>query len=185
MVNLYSTGRPYRPIFKAYIQAHNPPMDLQNFKDLMARFPTGVSIATSRMDGEPVGMTVSSFVSISLNPQIVMISVVNGFKLTEAIQASKSFGISILCDDQAALGAAFANRDLTQADRFSKGFFETGSALGMPILTDGVASMEMKLHEAKVVGDHTLFFGEVVDGTIKPTCHPMVYWNRDWAKITG
>lgn len=116
-------------------------MDLSNFKDLMSQFPTGVSLATSQLDGQPVGMTVSSFVSISLSPQIVMISVVNGFKLTEAIAQSNAFAINILCDDQAALGAAFANRDIPQADRFSKGHFQSGSSLGMPILTDGVANM--------------------------------------------
>lgn len=158
-------------------------MDLSTFKDLMAKWPTGVAIATSKLNGDAVGMTVSSFVSISLTPQIVMISVVSDFVLAEAIKSERAFGISILCDDQAALGAAFANREIAQADRFKKGHFTAGTILGLPILADAVASMELTLHEVKEVGDHTLFFGQVGEGHINHTSHPMVYWNRDWARI--
>lgn len=159
-------------------------MDLNQYKDFMSQFPTGVAVATSTdKDLEPVGMTVSSFVSISLHPMVVMISVNKSFALASAIEYSKAYAVNILSSSQQAIGVAFADKTVKMHRRFELAGYKPHANADSPVLTTSLASMTTKVTEQKSVGDHILFFGEVSSCIKHSDAMPMVYWNRQWAKL--
>ena len=163
--------------------------NLDNFKNVMSQFPTGVAIATSLDNSkQPCGMTVSSFVSICLEPQIVMISVGKHLALAKAIESSQKYAINILSEQQDDIGMAFATKAKPMPDRFSMAGFNLSQDTSLPILNNIIAQLETKLIDRKSMGDHVLYFGEVLNCKVSQTNHsknskPIVYFNRAWAKL--
>lgn len=128
------------------------------FRQAMGQFCTGVVIVTGVTDGEPVGFTAQSFVSLSLEPPLVGISPARSSQSWPRVRASGHFGINILGADQKALCGSFAR---SGTDKFS-GLGWKASPAGSPIL-DGVLSfIDCKLEAEHDAGDHTIVIGRVV-----------------------
>lgn len=129
-------------------------------REVCGRYPTGVAVITCRgEEKEPVGVTVNSFTSVSLDPALVLVCVHRESRAMTAIQASGSFAVNILASDQAALCRAFARRD-------TAGFGELAhapGATGSPVLADALAFLDCRLHTTFPGGDHVIVIGEVVD----------------------
>lgn len=157
-------------------------IDPQEYKDVMARFAAGVTIVTALKDGQPHGMTVSSFTSVSLQPPMVLICVDKTYGIGAEIEAAKSFAVNILHKGQADLGLKFAQPDISMADRFAAIEWSSGKTKS-PILKDCLSWLDCTLHHQHNEGDHTIFFGKVTDcGTVKDAA-PLLYQNRDWCTI--
>lgn len=140
------------------------------YKQTLAKFPTGVAVVTAlNRSGEPIGLTVNSFVSISLEPAIVSWSLRLKSSLYEHFVEAGSFVVNILAADQSELATQFATRS---EDRF-EGVCWSSGACGNPLLTGAVAIFECEEVSSLVVGDHIVFFGGVV-GFSGADCEPLV-----------
>ncbi len=129
-------------------------------RSLLRLFPSGVSVVTADADGDRIGVTIGSLVSLSLEPPLVGVSVGKDVALHELLRAAKLFGVSILRGDQAAVASHFA-RGTPPIALWSGVETRTGET-GAPLLADALAWLECRVWADYDVGDHTLFVGEVV-----------------------
>lgn len=132
--------------------------DSRHLRDALGTFATGVTVITTLdAQGAPVGLTISSFSPVSLNPPLVLWSLVNTAASRDAFLHNRRFAINVLAADQQALALQFASRSL---DRFEGVSVEFGTA-GLPLLTGALAWFECRRYAEHVAGDHTIFIGEV------------------------
>lgn len=149
------------------------------FRQLLGRFATGVTVLTTRTpDGRPIGMTASSVASVSLEPPCVLVCVDKTHDMHAALQAARYFVLNVLAADQEALSRRFA---ADSANRFDGvGYRENDQ--GMPVLNGVLASIDCEKQEAVPGGDHTVFFGLVIGGTVTDR-RPLLYYRGGYAGL--
>ncbi|HEX4600093.1 MAG TPA: flavin reductase family protein [Gemmatimonadales bacterium] len=154
-------------------------VDPAQFRQLLGRFATGVTVVTTRdRAGRPIGMTASSVASVSLEPPLVLVSVSQQHDMHAALQVAHRFVVNVLAADQEALSRRFAAE---HPDRFEGvGFSETEH--GLPVLDGVLASIECEKQAETPGGDHTVFFGRVTGGTVtnRP---PLLYYRGGYAGL--
>lgn len=147
--------------------------DSKDFRRALSLFPTGVAIITTRdFSGRPVGLTCSSFNSVSLDPPLVTWSLRKESKSADAFRSTGAFAISILTGDQQSLSARFASSSV--ADKFEDVKVEEGLN-GVPLLPHCAASFECSTYAIHDAGDHYLFIGTVERYRHEPSHHPLVF----------
>ena len=139
------------------------------FRDTLGMFPTGVTVITARASsGEPVGLTVSSFNSVSLAPPLVVWSLSGHLPSVPVFESAAVYAINILAEDQQDLSRRFASRG---EDKFA-GLAFTEGLDGVPLLAGCCAWFECRQYARHPGGDHIVFIGEVArferDATKKP-----------------
>ena len=134
--------------------------DSSDFRDALGRFATGVTIVTTRdAHGQPVGLTVSSYNSVSLDPPLVLWSLDKSARSMAAFEQAEGFAIHILAADQQELASRFASK---LENRFN-GLQLTEGHGGLPLISDCAAHFECRTCHRYEGGDHTIFVGEVVN----------------------
>lgn len=107
-----------------------------------SHFPTGVAIVSSLdNNNEPVGCTISSFLSASLEPPIVAVSLGQTTSTVSHLIAAGKFGISVLSSSQGGIAAVFADREVDHYERFAGVRWRPGRS-GVPLLDNGLSSLE-------------------------------------------
>lgn len=151
------------------------------FREVLGNYPTGVTVVTT-LDavGEPVGLTVNSFASVSLDPLLILWSIDHQSSSLEAFQSTESFAVHILASDQADLCKLFASRGL---DRFSQCDW-TLSANQLPILSGVAGVLQCKVFNRIEAGDHTLLIGKVID-IEKTEKDPLLYHRGKMTALPG
>jgi flavin reductase ActVB len=153
-----------------------------DFKDVMARFPTGVAIVTTcDEDGNPHGLTVSSFCSVSLDPPLVLICVAKSATCFPVFERTEDFAVSILRQRHVELALRFAN---SKVKKFGGGGFVTTPRGGM-VVDNALATIDCRVHRRHDAGDHLILVGEVVDQVLADSGFPVVYFNRQFAAISS
>jgi flavin reductase (DIM6/NTAB) family NADH-FMN oxidoreductase RutF len=130
----------------------------QRFRDALGQFPTGVAIVTALVDSEKLGMTVSSFNSLSLDPPLVLFSIYRKALSFSAWQQAKHFAVNVLNVEQEELSNRFAR---AKGDKWS-GVETTPGKSGTPILPDAVVTFECEAFDRHDGGDHEIFVGRVI-----------------------
>ncbi|MFD0915255.1 flavin reductase [Pseudahrensia aquimaris] len=143
----------------------------RDLRNALSSFATGVTIVTSREDdGSPVGMTASSFNSVSMEPPLVLWSVTKTAHSAEIFKSAKHFNVHVLASDQTDLSNAFAK---SGADKFSGVEYKTNDH-GIPILPYAAARFECSTWAVYEGGDHWIIVGEVQAIERQPT-EPLVF----------
>ncbi|MBL4601736.1 MAG: flavin reductase family protein [Emcibacteraceae bacterium] len=153
--------------------------DSKYLRNLFGNFASGVTVISSRYEEKIHGMTANSFVSVSIDPPLALISVARSAKMHSVLQQSGNFGISILGHDQQHVATHFAGKpDLNyEADFIQK-------KAEVPILNGAIAWMACTVKECFDVGDHTLFIGKLIDCEYLHGGTPLVYCNGKFAVIS-
>ncbi|HEY6224454.1 MAG TPA: flavin reductase family protein [Gemmatimonadales bacterium] len=147
-------------------------VDGAQFRQLLGRFATGVSVLTARdARGQPQGMTASSIASVSLVPPLLLVAVDHANDMHAAMRAATHFVVNILAADQEALARAFAAETTNRFD--GVGYRE--SRHGVPVLDGAVAHIECTKQAEIPGGDHTVFFGLVTGGEVTER-RPLLYY---------
>jgi flavin reductase (DIM6/NTAB) family NADH-FMN oxidoreductase RutF len=151
------------------------PSDPLGFKQAMAQFASGVTVVTTRtQDRTPIGITASSFTSLSLDPHLVLVCVANSALSYRAFIDSTSFGVSMLAADQADVAQRYAKvggKKFTSDDHFM------GAATGTPLIVGAIAHVECQTHQAIPAGDHAILIGRVCHLGSHPA-PPLVSFDR-------
>src|SRR6266849_1382855 len=154
-------------------------VDPAQFRQLLGRFATGVTVVTARdPGGRPVGMTASSVASVSLEPPLVLVSVDRTNDMYPALQVAKRFVLNVLAADQEAISRRFAEEHPNRFD--SIGYRET--VHGIPVLEGVLASIECEKQAETPGGDHTVFFGLVTGGAVSDR-RPLLYYRGGYAGL--
>jgi flavin reductase (DIM6/NTAB) family NADH-FMN oxidoreductase RutF len=130
-----------------------------DLRSVMRLFPSGVCVVTADADGDRIGVTIGSLVSLSLAPPLAGIAVGRTNALHEVLRAAGAFGASLLRGDQADVAARFA-RGMPPALLW-EGLDVHAGTTGAPLLDDALGWLECVVAAEHAVGDHTLFVGEV------------------------
>ncbi|WP_290805651.1 flavin reductase family protein [Herbiconiux sp.] len=125
------------------------------FRNAMGAVATPVSVVTTHLDG-PHGTTVSAFMSLSLEPPMVLVSLQESSNLLPPLRATGRFGLNVLAHDQSPIGAGFAKRE---GDRFAGVAWSDFD--GVPRIHGAAAFTVCTVGEMIVAGDHIIVTGLV------------------------
>lgn len=136
-----------------------PPMlDVRQLRRTLGMFATGIAVLTTRSpEHAPVGLTINSFNSVSLEPPLVVFSLARRLSLLPYFEEASHFGISLLAVEQSALSDRFAG---PAQDRFAGVEWFPGP-YGSPLLVGACAHFECRNAVRHDGGDHVLFLAEV------------------------
>ena len=149
------------------------------FRQVMGNFATGITIVTTRdNNGEPRGLTVNSFTSVSLDPVLVLVCFDKNLSSLQAFKDSNRFGISMLGEDQEDVSRLFAKRE---SERLPSLYFE--GKLGMPLIKNAIAVMECETTAVYPGGDHFIFLGQVKSAEVLEPNHPLLYFRGKYRKV--
>ncbi|SFL47324.1 flavin reductase family protein [Salibacterium qingdaonense] len=129
-------------------------MDDRMFKTAMGKFATGVTVITTEFDDQVRGMTANAFMSVSIDPKLVLISVANKARMLDWIKQSGHFAVNILSESQQDKSMIFAGQLQDREVEFER--FE-----GLPVIEDSLVTLACDVYETHLAGDHTLFVGAV------------------------
>ncbi|HLS36459.1 MAG TPA: flavin reductase family protein, partial [Bacillota bacterium] len=135
-------------------------MDEKQFRKAMSKFATGVTVITIEDEAEIKGMTVNAFMSISLEPKMIAVSIGDNASLYDKLLSRKQFGLNILTEDQKDLSLIFSR----QKEQKEKINFDTLD--NNPIIKNSLASLSCYVKDMKKAGDHMILIAEVTDAII-------------------
>ncbi|MCM3388949.1 flavin reductase family protein [Ureibacillus chungkukjangi] len=151
-------------------------MEDRLFRDAMGKFATGVTVVTTQFENESFGMTANAFMSVSLDPKLVVISIGHKARFLTKVQESKKFAVNILAADQKEYSMAFAGQ---LKEEITINFEDLA---GLPVLPGALAQVSCEVISEHVEGDHTLFIGKVLD--IKVTDgEPLVFYAGKYREL--
>lgn len=143
-------------------------VDINDFRAAMTRLAAGVVLITARDTedgprGEDVGMTATAFMSVSLEPPLVLASVRVGSRMDDLLEEQPRWAVSVLSESQRHIAGRFAMRGRI-SDRllFEDVPYYRGEASGAPILGGALAILECETEQRVPAGDHTLLIGRVL-----------------------
>ncbi len=149
-----------------------------DFKGALGSWAAGVTVVSTKLDGQVYGITVSSFSSLSLDPLLVLVSIQNSNALAAMIPQSKVFAVSILADDQEAVSNAFSKSGREPGATLGKDVPTLDWHTGSPIVAGAVAHLDCHLESAIQGGDHTIMIGKVVGAAFDASKEPLIYFRR-------
>jgi flavin reductase (DIM6/NTAB) family NADH-FMN oxidoreductase RutF len=120
----------------------------------LGMFATGVTFITSLKDDQVHGMTANAFMSVSLEPPLVLISVDRRTKMCALLHEGMHYGVSVLCATQSALSDRFAGRSSEVEPRFLV-------VKDTPLVEGALAHFVARVERSYWGGDHSLFLGRV------------------------
>jgi flavin reductase (DIM6/NTAB) family NADH-FMN oxidoreductase RutF len=151
----------------------------EEFRSALGRFASGVTVVTARgADDQPLGITVSAFSSVSLDPPLVLVCVDKRASLHDHMTEGARFAVNILSEDQELISRRFASKD---EDRFN-GTAYRDSAQGVPLLDGALASLECRVVCSYPGGDHTIIVGEVESTNIGDG-KPLAYFRGGYVQL--
>jgi flavin reductase (DIM6/NTAB) family NADH-FMN oxidoreductase RutF len=133
----------------------NNAIDPREFRNTLGRFATGITVVTMKQGEETYGITVNAFMSVSLEPPLVLVSITKTAKAHATLQASEFYGVSILSESQEALSNHFAGRPMAGLE------VPYVQVDGFPLIKDALAHLLCRVVDRVDAGDHTLFVGQV------------------------
>lgn len=153
-------------------------IDPQALRDCCGRFPTGVTVVTTRTHEGDHGMTISAFMSVSLDPPLVCISVGCGARMLPKIAASRRYAVNILAEDMRAHALHFAGRP----DAALSDLFEVRHSL--PVLRGAAAILVTDVVQTIEAGDHVLLIGKVKHLEHRLVTRPLLYHAGQFGSIS-
>lgn len=152
------------------------------FRKALGLFPTGVAIVAARQaEGLLLGMTVSSFNAVSLDPPLVLFSVARSAASFAAWEAMPRYGISVLARSQDDLSTRFAK---SQADKWALVRPVFGPH-DVPLIPGALVGFECERHAVHDGGDHAIFVGRVLGlhAVATPAAEPLVFYAGRYCNI--
>ena len=149
-----------------------PSVGRQEFLGALGRLAGGVTLVTSRGQQKDCGMTATSFISVSVEPPLVLVALDRTSETAASVTNSGSFGVSLLTAEQSELSKRFAVPG--QGDKFATGRWRVGLT-GVPVLEDAHATLECVVYSQHPAGDHVLYLGRVIGTCLADDSLPLIY----------
>lgn len=155
-------------------------VDPTTFREAMACHPAGVVVVTAHDRHGPVGMTATSFVSLSMEPPLVGFAVDRSSSTWRRLQAVDSMVVHLLGEANDALAATFAERGV---DRFAEPTRWTRLTTGEPLLGDARSWLRCSFDQRVTIGDHHLVVLRVLEGHTEAEHPPLLYHQRGYRAV--
>lgn len=148
-------------------------------RQTLGMFATGVTVITTRVGEQIHGMTANAFMSVSLEPPLVLISVDRRTKMCSLLHEGQSFGVSVLASDQRELSDQFAGREPEGIDPSFEIVHET------PLVDGSAAQFVSKVHKSYWGGDHSLFLGKVEYACYDESAQPLLFHGGQYGGLSS
>ena len=133
----------------------HPGIDRAAMRSAMGRFATGVTVITNTVGEDVHAMTANAFMSVSLDPLLVLVSLGNNARMTARLAESDHYGVSILAHSQESVARRFAgSRHPMPPPQFEW-------LGGVPVIAGSLVQLTTRIVGRQPAGDHTLFIGQV------------------------
>ena len=152
--------------------------DSKEQRRIMGKFATGVTVASTIVDGDAWGMTANGLTSLSLDPPLVLLAVARDSQSLEKFKHGGCFALSILTSAQQEISDRFAFKGPKDFSGLESRVAETGA----PILKEALGWVDCRVTDVLSGGDHDIFLGEIVAGD---ACEgdPLIYFSGNYAKL--
>ncbi len=158
-------------------------MDPTAFRQIMARFVTGVTVVTTAEDGRLHGITVNSLTSVSLDPLLLLVCIDREAKAHAEIECGGRFAVNFLGAGQEGLSRTFATTAEPEEGRLRGVAFRMG-AHGTPVLEGCLAHLECAVAGRFPGGDHSIFLGSLLGGDLGRDDPPLLYFQGKYRRLT-
>lgn len=156
--------------------------DHRAFRQALSQFATGVAVITARgPEGEAIGMTMSSFNSVSLDPPLILFSIDRRAHSLPAMQAAKGFAVNILSRAQEGLSNQFAR---ALGDKWEAVEHTMGHAQA-PLLQGALAHFECEPYGQHDGGDHVIVVGRVVRFAANTREAPLLFFRGRYHSVSS
>ncbi|MCD0485709.1 flavin reductase family protein [Streptacidiphilus sp. ASG 303] len=160
------------------------------FRAALSRLAAGVVLLTAHDPedgprGEDVGMTATAFLSVSLEPPLVLVSVREDSRMDELLSRVDRWAVSVLDDGHRKVASRFAMKGRI-SDRllFADTGHRRGEASGAPLVDGALATVECATEQRVAAGDHTLLIGRVLTAQVPaPDARPLLYFRGDYRTL--
>ena len=156
-------------------------IDTSEFRKVMGRFATGVTVVTTCNGQQRQGITVNAFCSVSLDPPLVLICVEKTSLVHEALRRSGFFAVNFLHSGQENLSNCFAGNTDERHLRFCDARSHT-VATGAPVLEDTLGYVDCRIVAEYPGGDHTIFLGQV-EALEAREGDPLLYFRSQYLEL--
>ncbi|MYD36893.1 MAG: flavin reductase [Dehalococcoidia bacterium] len=165
-----------------------PDITPDEFRRVMGRLATGVTIVTTRAGDDVHGTTMSAVCSVSLQPQLVLVCVDHESDIQALIRESGVFAINILHEGQAGLAVELSHKGTPeqQAAHRLENLPHRNGATGAPLLEDSLAHVECRVEDTVEAGDHTIYVGSVVGAGVSPSAdRPLLHYGGRYGSLSS
>lgn len=142
-------------------------IDERTFRDALGRFASGVTVVSMDSGEGPRGITVNAFLSLSLRPPLVGVSIDVAAGAHAALATAERYGVSVLHEGQRDLSDRFAGRPVEPEVRWER-------LGGAPVLAEALVQLDCRIVDRLETGDHTLFVGAIDEATTRDGV-PLLY----------
>jgi len=165
-------------------EANWPDISDQDFKTAVGSFPTGVVIVTAEDEDGPFGLTIQSFMSLSMCPRLVLISVAQTSATLPRIQRAGRFCVNLLDDAHSELALHFA-KSARGVNKFDGITYSREGSDGSPVFPGALGWIDCSVVRTHREGDHVLLVGAVKKAVVseEPTVSPLVFWRSRFVPV--
>jgi flavin reductase (DIM6/NTAB) family NADH-FMN oxidoreductase RutF len=154
-------------------------LDARTLRNAFGCFPSGVTAICAMIDGEPVGMSASSFVSVSLDPPLVLVCIQNNSATWRKLKSAPRIGVSVLGEEHDRACSQLAAKS---GDRFERlEWFST--ECGAVLLEGAAVSLDCSVVEEIAAGDHKLALLRIEALDFQPAVNPLVFHGSRFRKL--
>ncbi|MET9292038.1 flavin reductase family protein [Streptomyces sp. NPDC003077] len=169
---------------------HSGGVSDDEFRAALSRLAAGVVLVTAHDPedgprGEDVGMTATAFMSVSLEPPLVMVSVRNESRMDDLLERQPLWAVSVLSESQRHIAGRFAMKGRI-SDRllFEDIPYVRGEQAGAPLVGGALAVLECRTEQRVTAGDHTLVIGRVLSAsTPSADGGPLTYFRGRYRQL--
>ncbi|WP_234010559.1 flavin reductase family protein [Streptomyces sp. SPB074] len=181
------------PTPAAPVTPHAVGVSDEEFKAALTRLAAGVVLVTAHEPqtdpdgprGDDAGMTATAFLSVSLDPPLVMVSLRTGSRMDDLLEEQPLWGVSLLDRSQIHLAGRFAMRGrLSDRLLFEDVPHRRGTHTGAPLLDGALATLECRTEQRVEAGDHTLVIGRVLSADLPSADgEPLLYFRGKYRAL--
>lgn len=157
-------------------------IDAADYRSIVGRFATGVTVVTSAVDGRLHGMTANAFTSVSLHPLLLLVCVEKTAHGHDQLAACGRFAANILSAEQEELSNLFAAHTEPEQGRLQGAAYHMGPH-GAPLLDGCLAYIECEVADRFPGGDHTIFIGRVLGGEVLSEESPLLFYEGKYRRL--
>ena len=160
--------------------AHVAPQLARDFRDVLGRFASGVTVVTAAAGSGPVGLTCQSFSSVSLEPPLVAFLPARTSRAWPMMRAAGHFTVNLLSADQEELSDQFAAKGV---DKFAGVGWSAAPATGAPRLDGCLGWIDCAIHAVHAAGDHYIVLGRVQELVVGEAEEPLVFYRSAYHRL--
>lgn len=153
------------------------PVDPKVFRAAMGQFATGVTVVTFWVDGQPGGLTANAFMSVSMDPPLVLVSIRSASRFVREVHVDGYYGVSVLSEQQQALSGHFGGRSIVGIESPFTEYAE------FPLIRDALVQITAKVVAIHPAGDHLLYLGRIESLRVGEPRKPLVFFSGKYKQF--